>query len=168
MLYWILKICNFWLIQWSIFFSFSGCKKPSKLSPIVIQKDYRGLSSTSACRQSLSWFDWPGWKLVIYWMIEVRIVHTNISLKIMPNLGHTISEILEGFIRVEHMGYPRTTNAQWSLFSSKSQTFGLEQTNFGVFSADLSAPILVLWIPCPCFPLINHFFYKELQIFIWD
>ena len=32
---------------------------------------------------------------------------------------------------------------------------------FGVFSADLSAPILVLWVSCPCFPLINHYFYKN-------
>ena len=44
----------------------------------------------------------------------------------------------------------RTTDARWSLFSSKSQTFGLRQIYFGafgVFSADLSAPILVLWVP---------------------
>ena len=49
---------------------------------------------------------------------------------------------------------------------------------FGVFSADLSAPILIQWVPCPCFPLINnHYFYKKTkplymvskaQIFIWD
>ena len=37
---------------------------------------------------------------------------------------------------------------------------------FGVFSADLSAPILVLWVPCPCFPLINHYFYKKLSLYI--
>ena len=30
----------------------------------------------------------------------------------------------------------------------------------------LSAPILVLWVPCPCFPLINHYFYKKLSLFI--
>ena len=42
----------------------------------------------------------------------------------------------------------------------KSQTFGLGLTNwatiFGalwVFWADLWAPILVLWVSCPCFPL---------------
>ena len=51
-------------------------------------------------------------------------------------------------------------------FSLKSQTFGLGQINFGVFgvySADLSAPILVLWVPCTCFPLINHYFYKKIS-----
>ena len=34
---------------------------------------------------------------------------------------------------------------------------------FGVFLADLSAPILVLWVPCPCFPLINNHFYKNTK-----
>ena len=37
---------------------------------------------------------------------------------------------------------------------------------FGVFSADLSAPILVLSVPCPCFPLINHYFYKKPSLYI--
>ena len=59
----------------------------------------------------------------------------------------------------------RTTDAQWSLFPSKSQTFGLGQTiwadkfgAFGVFSAKVSAPILVQWVPCP--------FYKKLSLYI--
>ena len=45
-------------------------------------------------------------------------------------------------------------------FFQKSWTFGLGEhfglkffEPFGVFSAGLSAPILVLWVPCPCFPL---------------
>ena len=37
---------------------------------------------------------------------------------------------------------------------------------FGVFSANLSAPILVLWVPCPCFSLINRYFYKKLSLYI--
>ena len=24
----------------------------------------------------------------------------------------------------------------------------------------------VLWVPCPCFPLINHYFYKKLGLYI--
>ena len=51
-------------------------------------------------------------------------------------------------------------------FFSKILTFWAWADNFGafgVFSADLSAPILVLWVPCPCFPLINHFFYKNIS-----
>ena len=64
----------------------------------------------------------------------------------------------------------RTTDAQWSLFSLKSKTFGLRQTNwsdkfwaFGVFLAKLSAPSLVQWVPCPLF---NHYFYKKLRLYI--
>ena len=36
----------------------------------------------------------------------------------------------------------------------KYRTFGLVQVNsgaFGVFSAELSAPILLLWVPCLCY-----------------
>ena len=36
---------------------------------------------------------------------------------------------------------------------------------FRRFSADLSALILVLWVPFPCFPLINHYFYKKTKPF---
>ena len=34
---------------------------------------------------------------------------------------------------------------------------------FGVFSAELSVPILGLCVPCPCFPLINHYIYKNIS-----
>ena len=37
---------------------------------------------------------------------------------------------------------------------------------FGVFLADLSAPILVLWVSFPCFPLINHYFLKKSRLYI--
>ena len=37
---------------------------------------------------------------------------------------------------------------------------------FGVFLADLSAPVLVLRVHCPCFPLINHHFYKIQSLYI--
>ena len=43
------------------------------------------------------------------------------------------------------------------------------QTNFGsfwVFSAKLSAPLLVQWVPCLCFSLLNHYFYKKLSLYI--
>ena len=36
---------------------------------------------------------------------------------------------------------------------------------FGVFLAELSAPILVQWVPCPCFSLFNHYFYKKTKTF---
>ena len=37
---------------------------------------------------------------------------------------------------------------------------------FGVFWAELSASILVLRVPCPCFLLINHYFYLRLSLYI--
>ena len=68
---------------------------------------------------------------------------------------------------------PRTTDAQWSLFHWYSELLGLGrqvgQINsgaFGVLSAKLSAPILVQWVTCPCFPLFNHYFYKKLSLYI--
>ena len=64
----------------------------------------------------------------------------------------------------------RTTDARWSLFSLKPRSFGLGQTNWqinsGVFSAKLSAPILVQWVPCPCFPFFNQAFIYILNIYL--
>ena len=66
---------------------------------------------------------------------------------------------------------PRTPNQAFFHWNTKhlglATQFG--QIHFGafeVFSADLSAPILVLWVPCPCFPLFNHYFYKKLSLYI--
>ena len=51
----------------------------------------------------------------------------------------------------------------------KYWTFGLGQTFWAeIFSAGLSAPILILWVPCPCFPLFNHYSLinrRQLHIF---
>ena len=58
-----------------------------------------------------------------------------------------------------------TMDAQWSVFSSKFQTFGLWQINLGAFEGIFNQFISIyfgLWGPCPCFPLINHYFYKKL------
>ena len=38
------------------------------------------------------------------------------------------------------------------------------QINFGEFSNNLSAPILILWVRCPCFPLINHYWDWDLNL----
>ena len=73
------------------------------------------------------------------------------------------------FVLVLWWLYSRTTDAQWSLFSLKSQTFEIGQIKFGalgVFSTKLSAPILVLWVLCPCFPLSNQCFYKKTNVHI--
>ena len=57
----------------------------------------------------------------------------------------------------------RTPNE--AFFHQNPTLFGLDRQFgqkmfrvFGVFSTNLSAPLLVLWVPCPCVPLINHYF----------
>ena len=66
-----------------------------------------------------------------------------------------------------------TTDTQRELFFKNLELLGLGRyfglkffEAFGVFSTGLSAPILVLWVPCPCFPLFNHYFYKKLSLYI--
>ena len=63
---------------------------------------------------------------------------------------------------------PRTTDAQRSLFSTISQYFGsirqIRRINFGVFMAELSAPFLALWVPCPWFPSVN--IHKWCPVFL--
>ena len=58
-------------------------------------------------------------------------------------------------------------------FSSRSQTFGPGQKiwadkfwTFRVFSANLSTPIFSTVGPLYMFPLINHYFYKKLTLYI--
>ena len=86
--------------------------------------------------------------------------YTWVNSKIhFDHVGHAYLALFQGmYVRTDYW-----CPMQWSLFSSQSQILGLGQTiwdinfgAFGVFSADLSKPILVQWVPCPCFPLINH------------
>ena len=89
------------------------------------------------------------------------------------------------YIVVQLCIYTRTTYVQWSLFQWNPELLGRQigQINsgaFGVFSAQIWAPILVKWVPCPCFSLFNHYFYKktrplfphpkklfEIRVWIW-
>ena len=50
-------------------------------------------------------------------------------------------------------------------FFRKSQTFGLGQTNWAGNLGGIGTHF-VLWVPCPCFPLINHYFHKKLSLYI--
>ena len=64
-------------------------------------------------------------------------------------------------------GHPERTFFENPKLLGLGRQIGLKMFGaFGVISADLSAPILVLWVPCPCFPLINHYFYKKLSLYI--
>ena len=61
----------------------------------------------------------------------------------------------------------RNTDTQRELLFKNLKLLGLSRhfglKSFGVFSARLSASILVLWVPCPCFLLFNHYFYKKTK-----
>ena len=66
---------------------------------------------------------------------------------------------------------PQTMDAKWSIEIQNFWAWAdkIEQINswaFGVFSAEPSTPILVQWVPCPCFTLFNHYFYKKLSFYI--
>jgi hypothetical protein len=56
----------------------------------------------------------------------------------------------------------RTTDTQWSLFQWNPKILGLGreigQINSGAFGVFSAKPILVQWVPCPCFPLFIHYF----------
>ena len=52
----------------------------------------------------------------------------------------------------------RTMDAQRSIFFIE-----IGRINYGAFSAKLSAPILLRWVPCPRFLLFNDYFYKKLS-----
>ena len=54
-----------------------------------------------------------------------------------------------------------------NLLSLDSQFGQLDFGAFGVFLADLSETVLILWVPCPCFLSINHYFYKKLSFYIY-
>ena len=51
-------------------------------------------------------------------------------------------------------------------FLGLGQTFWAEIfEGFGVFLDGLSAPILVLWVPCPFLSLLKHYFYKKPSLY---
>ena len=58
---------------------------------------------------------------------------------------------------------PNEAFFQWSseMLDLGRQIGQINSRSFGVFSAKLSAPILVHWVPCPCFLQFNHYFYKK-------
>ena len=66
---------------------------------------------------------------------------------------------------------PRTMNTQRELFSKIPNFWAwackfrvkIHRGIWGILS-ELSAPILALCVPCPCFPLIKHYFYKKLSL----
>ena len=66
----------------------------------------------------------------------------------------------------DHAGHGLRTPNQ-AFFHRNPKFLGLGrqigQINFGAFSTDLSAPILVLWVSCPCFPLNQPLFLQKTK-----
>ena len=67
------------------------------------------------------------------------------------------------------MWISRTLDIQRELFFKNSKLLGLGRQiwlintgAFGLFSAKISVPILVQWVPCPSF---NHYFYTKLSLY---
>ena len=55
-------------------------------------------------------------------------------------------------------------------FLSKYQIFWLGQTIWankfwGIFDRFISTHFGTVWVPCPCFPLINHYFWKTKPLY---
>ena len=58
----------------------------------------------------------------------------------------------------------RTPNEAFFHWNPLGRQIGqIDSGAFGVFSAKLSAPILVQWVTCPCFPLFHYCFCKKLS-----
>ena len=62
----------------------------------------------------------------------------------------------------------RTTDTQWNIFFIEIPNFcaladKLGRSILGHLGYFRTAPILVLWVPCPCFSLFNHYFYKKTK-----
>ena len=78
--------------------------------------------------------------------------------------------IIEDFIKIRatDYGHPMKPFFHWNteLLGLGRQIGQINSGAFWVLSAKLSAPILVQWVPCPCFPLFNHYFYKKLSLYI--
>ena len=103
---------------------------------------------------------------LIFWFVELVY-----RLFEQSNIHHTLHFCQNQLRRNQMYHGLRTPNEAFFHRNPKLLGLGKQfgQINFGafgVFSANLSAPILVQWVPCPCFPSINHYFYKKLSLYI--
>ena len=76
------------------------------------------------------------------------------TIVVLHRLGHGLRTTNEAFFQ----WYPK-------LLGLGRQIGPINFMAFGVFSAKLSAPILARLVPCPCFPIINHYLYKKLSFY---
>ena len=83
-------------------------------------------------------------------------------------LGHlACSDVTIGNARVHGLRTPNEAFFHWNpeLLGLSRQIRLINSGAFRVFLSKLSAPILVQWVPCPCFPLFNHYFYNKLSLY---
>ena len=112
-----------------------------------------------------SWYSITSRKIYIrlYWLPWITAVdHHGVSIK-----NRAILRMIFWLVMTTDYGRPMKPFFSeilnfWAWADKLGRQIG--QINSGVFSAKLSAPILVQWIPCTCFPLFNHYFYKKLSL----
>ena len=69
------------------------------------------------------------------------------------------------FLRVHELWTSKEVFFHWhpNILGLGRQIGQINSGAFVVFSSELSAPILVQRVPCPCFPLFNNYFYKKTK-----
>ena len=124
--------------------------------------------------------------MVLMWLIQHHIMKEFPKLKALHckwgpqgKCGPLQSNTSEGvqnigwillWRRILTLTHPRTMEPNEVFFHWNAELLGLgrqiEQINSGtfeVFSAELSAPILIQWVTCSCFSLFHHYFYKKTK-----
>ena len=105
---------------------------------------------------------------------DFRYIHTEIAdQRLLYRDGSTNLLSVQGIeklgktVVIVSWSKPRTMDTQRKLFFKNHKLLGLGRKIgpkiWGAFSAELSAPILGQCVPCPCFPLIIHYFYKNIS-----
>ena len=79
--------------------------------------------------------------------------------KIMPKFYQPINHFDHGL---------RTPNEAYFHWNTELLGIGSQigQTNSGAFWVFSAKLILVQWVPCPCFPIFNHYFCKKVSLYI--
>ena len=110
---------------------------------------------------SLSCFELKESFFILYKQVQTLIINA----RRMNTFFVTKDQDLMVF--VTYYGHPeRAFFKNFELFGLGGH-FGLKLFEaFGVFCAGLSALFIVLWVPCPRFPLFKNYFYKKLSLYI--
>ena len=113
-------------------------------------------------------------KIVLHWEAYVKLVYLRLTWLILKQIAFKVSQSKLRHPKIAHcskmalivIGRLKLDLAWCKLLGLGRKIGQINIWAFGVFSAELSALILVQWVPCPCFPLLNHCFYKKLSLYI--